>query len=866
MTGNPYWTFIVRPSHLLGNSRVAFPPEVGGALGCRPDALARVSVEHPAGCRKLLVSWERQEPSRTVIRRLAEPLMKLNAAHDQVVDLIVTGTNRVSLRLAANVATSSASTYACRGPDLADSGLPADDASALPSTPPRPQSTPLAPWGSPPTPLLPRWYSDRHGGKRLPAGFKRVYSAVQNVKDLRGFWDHYSTPLRKDALWPLRDMAQKLMPPKQLRVLPPNFNVEALDRLPLLNRTRNCVRRGLNGGALANGTVDELMHLPYFGIASLLDLMCVLEAAEDLEILGDSPPVAEADYDGRAATEADETGRRWAVPDVALQSDTTELIAAAAREFRGAKTLGDLLRLDLSNLIDAAGRDSEVDAVQLDTNCPPLAARCIDAVDNCLKDMPETLRLVAIERVASDTPQTLQELAAAQGLSRERMRQLDKKARADLEAAAGHVLGILALIAAERLGPVTTAPEMESQVVELLRGSEVEQDLEALLISRRMLHSRLGYTCRDGFCLDQAAVEAADGLKAAAADLADDEGLIDGDELHLVLGEEWHDRQEDLIRWIGWPRLSGRIALRTTARARVKAALLKLGAPATKSELAEESGLSERQVSSALSNIKSVARSDKYRWGLREWIDDVYEGIPAEIIQRINEDGGSTRLNRLLEELPRLFKVSETSVWAYLNTPAFRVEHGWVSETTASEFETGQLVDVVDGFTHDGDPYWTFEVAQRHLEGYSLHGVPPEIALALGCTFGDRTTASVRKPRGCQDISVIWRRTSMHGPEIGRLGPALQTLAARDATSVRLVIHDDRNVSFRLPDNVQRANNDTQSNRPHGEEFPAHGSFAGVQVAESLQARFGYQSDASSQLSPPRTVRTHPMPRRVTEE
>ena len=86
----------------------------------------------------------------------------------------------------------------------------------------------------------------------------------------------------------------------------------------------------------------------------------------------------------------------------------------------------------------------------------------------------------------------------------------------------------------------------------------------------------------------------------------------------------------------------------------MKAALLHIGSPANKAEIAEQSGLTERQVGAALSQIESVARADKTRWGLREWIDDIYEGIPAEIVQRINEDGGSTRLNRLLEELPRM--------------------------------------------------------------------------------------------------------------------------------------------------------------------------------------------------------------------
>ena len=160
--GNPYWTFIVRQSHLQSNRRVAFPPAVGDALGCRLDALRRVSVESPAGCRKLLISREQQEPSRTIIRRLFEPLEKLQAADEQPFDLVVTGPNCVMLRPAQVIEPPQPNTFAA--------------ADAM---------TQLTPWGSPPTPLLPRWYLDAHGGEVLPTDFTSVYPAVRRVRATR---------------------------------------------------------------------------------------------------------------------------------------------------------------------------------------------------------------------------------------------------------------------------------------------------------------------------------------------------------------------------------------------------------------------------------------------------------------------------------------------------------------------------------------------------------------------------------------------------------------------------------------------------------------------------------------------------------
>jgi len=793
--GNPVWTFRVTDALLQANRRIAFPKDVAAHLGCKPGGLTRVEVEDPTGCRKLKVCLEQGDPPRTVVLNIAESLRSLGASCEQSVDLVVTGPRRLVLRRS----------HAATRPEQARE--PDDSATAADCSPLREATDPPAPWGARPTPLLPRWYLLSHGNEALPRKFTRAYPRVKRVSDLEHFWDHYDEPLRTNLFWTLRDMAARLLPPTGLRVLPPSLDVDELDRLPLTIRTRNCVHRGLTGGSLAAGTVGELMRLPNFGIASLLDLMCVLEASEQHSAsLAQSPRSAATIETAEDSTNVDERSHWRLISDEALGSATVHLVAAAAREFRGATTFGDLLRLDLSDLVAAAAADADVDSVPLDTQVPTVADRAIELLDVCLAQMSETQQVVVRGRIVPAVPETLAVLGQSTGLSRERVRQLDKQARAALEAAAGPALGLLRLIAGQRLGEVTTVRDIDDIVVELLPQSDDQEGLDSLMVARRMLRSRLGYECRDGWCLSRAATDAAKELKDSARQLADDEGLLDLNEARAALTEHWHESLDDLIRWIGWPSISGHIALRATARARTKAALLKIGAPATKPELAAESGLTERQVGGALSSIATVARATKDRWGLREWIDDVYEGIPAEIVQRINEDGGSTRLNRLLEELPRLFEVSETSVWAYLNTPAFRVEHGWVSESRAPDFDVGRLESVIDGIDDNGDPCWTFEIAQRHLEGYSLHGVPPEIAVALGCNFGSKSSVSVRSPDGCQDISVIWRKTSMHGPEIGRLGPALKAIGATpDTTTVCLVIHDPSKVSFRtgLPTRVR---------------------------------------------------------------
>ncbi len=841
--GNPVWTFRVTEALLQFNRRTAFPREVAAHLGCKPGALTRVAVEDPAGCRKLKVCLERGNPPRTIVLNLADPLKGMGVAQAQSVDLVITGPQRVALRR------NESSRLA--GPTAEPRNL--DPADGSPSYTPE---GPRVPWGRPPTPLLPSWYFENHGETPLAKEFTSIYPSMRRLADLDGFWDHYDDPLDRDGGCGLRDLARRLMPPKRLRVLPPDFSLGTLNRLPLLNRTRNCVRRGLERGTLDNGTVEDLMRLPNFGITSLLDLMCVLEAAEGIpedSVNATAPsaatttaePTRPAAASARKVVTHDEAASsdvaellaavlpRWslAIRSTALTCDAAELVVAAACELRGATNLGDLLRLDLSDLISAAAADSALAEVPLDDDAPRLADRAVAAVDACLGRMSGTRRLVALERVAASAPKSLEEIAGLAGLSRERIRQLEKQVRVTLEEAAGPALGLLSLVASERLGVATTRLEIENVVAELLPSSEsdassIDIQEHSLETTRRMLESRLDYRCREDLCLSSSAARTAIDITARSGDMADDAGLIDDELLHEQMGPELRDDADSLVRWIGWPRLSGQVALRDTHRARAKASLLKLGAPATKAEIAEIGGLTEKQVAGALSNLPSVARADKTRWGLREWIDDVYEGIPAEIVQRINEDGGSTRLNRVLDELPRFFGVSEGSVWAFLNTPAFRVEYGWVTEVTDPGIGLGRLEDVIDGHDDMGDPYWTFRVYGRHREGYSLHGVPPEVAATLGCNFGTRASASVRSPHGCQDISVIWRKTSIHGPEIGRLSPAIRALEAGEGDLVSLIIHSPSEVSFDL--NVTLG-----GSSPKHHPRPATGPAPGVLLIET---------------------------------
>ena len=780
--GNPYWTFVVDSRHLIQTSRVAFPRQVARALGCRPQTKTLVAVDLPPECEHLSVEWQTAPTDRAIIANLAEPLRRLRVANRQLVNLVITGSSRVELRPA-------------RG------------------------SKPPTPWGSPPTPILPDWHLKALSAVPVPHGLRALLEAdaseteLRVVSDLGGFWESRTKRLDIEACRVLlRFVERQRWPPRDHVVVSSEADLVRLLECPLRRRARNCISSAVAGRRLDPDrpvTVGWLLSLHNFGFRSLLEVMSVAEAAGDSGFLAARPPT-EPD---QAATSPEPSQS----PDPSLAAWSSAIpslgrLLTASAEFYGARTLTDALTCDLGRIISELHMEDSLNGLLIRdlADGRTFTEEAVSAVTEFWEALSPTQRVILIERVLAPEPQSLEEIGRKTSLSRERIRQIQKPLEARLRQCRhdGDIRYWVSFVGAKirhHVGPIATEKDLEERIARAFPDAETaEADNAVIPVARQLLRRELGYTCDGAVCLDRTASEVVKGLKDSARSIADDTGLIDESELrHRLPHETWHKHWDVLIAQSGLHRLGDRLALRDTAKARAKAALLTIGRNATKSEIAQHSGLDPARIAGALAGIQSVARADKTRWGLRDWIDDVYEGIPAEIVQRIEEDGGSARLNRLLDELPRLFGVSEMSVRAYVATPAFRVEHGWVSIAEEPDFVVGRFKDVASGRDSSGDLYWAFPMHERYLRGFSVVGVPPELAVALGCEFGRKSTATVRSPQGCRAVSVNWRKTALTGPEIGRVGDSMESIGAREGDLIRLVIHTEDEISFTHPESIE---------------------------------------------------------------
>ena len=388
---------------------------------------------------------------------------------------------------------------------------------------------------------------------------------------------------------------------------------------------------------------------------------------------------------------------------------------------------------------------------------------------------------------------TLAEVGVLADVTRERIRQVQVKVERRVAEALGPETRLVASVLREELAPIIEEQAFDRHLDQRLGKGTTQSER----LFWNVVVAEMGYSCQLGTYMNEQAKLVIEELFSRAHGLADDAGLVEESQLLTCLpSEDWHQHWPLLRQHTGLHDLNGFLSIRNSAKARAKSALMSIGHAATREEIADLCGLSITQTTGAFSNIPSVVRASKDKWGLKEWVDDEYDGIAGEIIQRIKEDGGSTTTERLLRELPEKFGVSSKSVYAYMHTPKFVIQDGWVRLANVSSLEFRSLDDVVDGQDLDGAPYWTFAVESRFFDGYSVLGVPPEFAKALGCDPDGSSHVRVENLPLCRDLSVRWRLASTTGASLGYVADALTKLDIQVGQIVRVTLKGPNRVTL----------------------------------------------------------------------
>ena len=567
-------------------------------------------------------------------------------------------------------------------------------------------------------------------------------------------------------------------------VWPAGLDRRILRSLPLSVRTYNCLTSAklMEGSSLLKA--EDLLHLPNFGVRSLRDML--VNVATYLLKYARTSSIDEINTQTQIGSTLWDRTRETLLP-----------LLATSVELLGTRTLADALHPDVLRLASRMGLAAELHAIRVHDvieRTQSVSSRIAARLEQVLETAPKRQQTIIQLRLVETPPATLRDVGRQLSITRERVRQIQVKCERRIKAALGKEIRIVAATLKDRLDPIVLESNMEVIINEIgPKGSFMAQAL-----FRRFLLASMEFTLDSGFYIDGKAAEVLRDLRTGARSLADDVGLVHEQQLIATLpSEEWHRFWPWLRDRSGFHELHGTLALRDTTKARAKAALMSIGRSATRDEIAAVCGFQDSQtVGATLSNIPSVARADKERWGLREWIDDEYDGIIGEILQRIEEDGGSTTTERLLTELPKKFNVSPASVRAYMQTPRFETHDGSVSLADTSKIQLRHLDDVIHGRDDSGAPYWTFVVEGRYFEGYSVVGVPPEFAKSLGCKPDSSIGVHIENVAGCRELSLRWRLASLTGASLGYLSEPLHKLGLRPGDRARVTIKGMRMVAL----------------------------------------------------------------------
>lgn len=575
-------------------------------------------------------------------------------------------------------------------------------------------------------------------------------------------------------------------------VWPAGLDRAVLRALPLKVRTHNSLVRGGFFGGKSALTVLDLLSVGNFGPASLTDLLLCLERFLLQQI--ETGPVGAGD--SHAVTSAGNGSRNHEPTAWDRLGQILEPVLSTGTELGYWEDSTEIFSTEFLELCQAYEIVSEIKAIRLqDLNAewPNLKSTLRAIVQRLNEVFSDVEKVVVQRRLVADPPWTLKRVGETQGLTRERIRQIQKAVQTRIDSAFGIELRVLVYFLKKRFGPVVT--EMDFHLA--ISAVNVGETIESRGLFSHVLQDHLGYKVAKGVFVSPEGLQLVANLKNRAREIRDEASLINEEELKRELPDSgWVNHWDQILECCGFHRHYGVLALRDSDRVRSKAAMVSIGRTATKKEIADICGLSQTRVSSYLSAFTGVVRAGPDSWGLTEWVDEPYAGIAEEIVKRIEEDGGNTTVYRLLREIPEKFGLSPGSVLSYMHTPRFKVRDGHVSLADVSSISYKALEEVIDGRNEEGEPYWQFRVEARYLTGFSVTGVPPEVARALGCEPDGHIKAQVANLPGCRDLSVNWALTSNSGASIGYLSDSLELLEAKAGETARITILGDRKVSL----------------------------------------------------------------------
>ena len=539
-------------------------------------------------------------------------------------------------------------------------------------------------WGSQGCPLLPRAIREQHSNLPLPYEFSRTFgtSLAVNQLDSEAMRQFGIAKISEETRIVLRNFLYGLPSLQEWGAIPAGIPLLWVEALPIAGRTRSAVVKAFHGAGRDGYFNQELLAsqflaYPSVGKWALNDLACVIESAELTP--ADSAQSGEG-VDSSRPPDSGELVDTDLVNVAALQ--LIEHISPLSRHFNAfarwamaetrAQTVGDAL----AELLSSSTENEEwsaIASVRLTDLAAP-ARHPYAVLDDWSQQLDPRWRAVLWGRIAKiDSNPTLQELAESFDLSRERVRQIERRTRQQLDSFVAKNEALPLRWRAKTLRQKLGIAKPENMVEHLLTAPPGQKDYRTVLLEMAGPYDR-----EDGWLILQSARDS--DPSPAILDQIDEVGRIDGDlaclqltewGLDASLHEDWLTRDGSLCLFNGQLVRWG-----DSIPDRMAFALADLGHPATIDELMSHIGesTSRSSVVNALGIDERLVRVNQTHWALTSWELHEYTGVAYSIASLLEEAGGSVSVDEMIQWMYETFGVPESTTRAYFYSPMFIVE------------------------------------------------------------------------------------------------------------------------------------------------------------------------------------------------
>jgi hypothetical protein len=633
--------------------------------------------------------------------------------------------------------------------------------------------------------------------------FPWVEAAAGNLltasRNARTWWlepvDPPDTSMRAKRLAQLSDLMLERLTRWTIEQIFPLLPAEtALADLRMVNRAKNALTRfGYRSvGDLQGLELAELFDLPNVGIGTIDSILQALADASTLEpaptaLLPQgqqvSPPhtpiVHPSESPSHAGPFVDDlrTVASWYA---ALGMPARRLMDTLVPLGSPPEVIKARQRLELicANDVLAEGQ-AEFDVAEL-------LQRSIGALD-------DRAQQILARRFFADHPETLDEIGCNLGITRERVRQIESRARTDMLQAleSGGALGAVSAAVRELVGSVLPLADLLRLIPALARPVHAAGQPGWWIMDR--LDD--AYEIKDGWCAAPTILSAQTETLTRLQEQANRHGVAvisDLGPLNPNLPEESAlSSLRDWLSYCGYVVEEDYVFARVQSVGDRAAAILSIvGLPMLSQDILNRLGV-ERSLGSlrnAMAYDDRFERVDRDKWALPEWGMETYTGIRALVREEVVRNGGQISMDTLIERITSRYTVTANSVIAYASAPPFEARSGIVRlavedrDARKAPERTRRLYRRADG--------WLYRVivTKDHLRG---SGSPAPMALAaiLGLQYGQ--IRHLDSELGPQAISWIGTQ-----PAFGTIRRFLVDSDIETGSEIFLVVCDDG--SFRI--------------------------------------------------------------------